>query len=94
MGVKGYSPAQYYHLHHNGKIPEGDGFQTCYVQIRARTELKLVSIWNTRTDLPATDEHAFANEKVKALVEALQYYNTFGYEGKEARAALAGMEKE
>ena len=37
------------------------------------------------------DEQAFANEKVKALVEALQYYNTSGYEGKEARAALAGM---
>ena len=45
-----------------------------------------------RADLPATAEQAFANEKVKALVEALQYYNTFGYEGKEARAALAAME--
>jgi len=51
-------------------------------------------LWNTRADLPATDEQAFANEKVKALVEALQYYNTFGYEGKEARAALAAMETE
>ena len=47
-----------------------------------------------RTDLPATDEQAFANEKVKALMEALQYYNTSGYEGKEARAALAAMETE
>ena len=28
--------------------------------------------WNTRTDLPATDEQAFANEKVKALVDALR----------------------
>ena len=48
-----------------------------------------IDSWNTRA--PATDEQAFANEKVKALVEALQYYNTSGYEGKEARAALAGM---
>ena len=31
-----------------------------------------VSAWNTRTDLAATDEQAFANEKVKALVEALR----------------------
>ena len=57
----------------------------------AKTEAKMAGEYR-RTDLPATDEQAFANEKVKALVEALQYYNTFGYEGKEARAALAAME--
>jgi len=28
--------------------------------------------WNTRADLPATDAQVFANEKVKALVEALE----------------------
>ena len=47
-GMSGYTAAQYYHLCHNGDIPEGDGFQTCSVVIRARTELELVSIWNTR----------------------------------------------
>ena len=31
-----------------------------------------IGAWNTRTDLAATDEQAFANEKVKALVEALR----------------------
>lgn len=47
-GVKGYSEPQYFHLYHNGKVPEGDGFQTCSVQIRARTEDELFSVWNTR----------------------------------------------
>lgn len=49
-GVKGYSEPQYFHLYHNGKVPEGDGFQTCSVQIRARTEDELFSIWNTRAN--------------------------------------------
>ena len=42
---------QYYYLYHNGVIPEGDGFQSCSATIRARTELELVSIWNTRATL-------------------------------------------
>ena len=46
MGVKGYSEPQYWHLYHNGTVPEGDGFQICSVQIRARTESECVSIWN------------------------------------------------
>jgi len=67
--------------------------ENCLVHVgMCETADEATAAWNTRTDLPATDEQAFANEKVKALVEALQYYNTFGYEGKEARAALAAME--
>ena len=59
--------------------------------------------WNTRADLPATDEQAFANEKVKALVEAVREID-FEYDPSEdganaktmfeiARAALAAMEE-
>lgn len=51
-GMKGYSEPQYWHLYHNGTIPEGDGFQMCSVQIRARTEAELHSIWNTRARPP------------------------------------------
>jgi len=47
-GTRGYSEPQYFHLLHHGKIPEGDGFQECFVQIRARTEAELLSIWNDR----------------------------------------------
>ena len=54
-------------------------------------------------DLPATDEQAFANEKVKALVEAMREID-FEYDPWEggvnakimfkiARAALAAMEE-
>jgi len=72
--------------------------------------------WNTRADLPATDEQAFANEKVKALVEALIPYAALARHHaadapewgpfdsvtaqvsirnlRDARSALAGMEKE
>lgn len=57
------------------------------------------SIEYRRADLPATDEHAFANEKVKALVQALREID-FEYDPSEhgvnaktmveiARAALA-----
>ena len=45
-GVKGYSAPQYFHFYHNGVVPEGDGFQSCSVQIRARTETECTSIWN------------------------------------------------
>ena len=45
-GVKGYSEPQYYHLYHNGIIPEGDGFQSCSIQIRARTDAECVAVWN------------------------------------------------
>ena len=52
-GVKGYSDPQYYHLHHNGRIPTGDGFQTCYVNLRVRSEEEAIAAWNTRADLSA-----------------------------------------
>ena len=52
-GTAGYSAPQYFHLYHNGTIPEGDGFQMCAIQIRARTEAELLSIWNTRAALPS-----------------------------------------
>ena len=45
-GVKGYTEPQYWHLYHNGRVLEGDGFQSCSVQIRARTETECTSIWN------------------------------------------------
>ena len=45
-GVRGYSDPQYYHLYHSGRIPEGDGFQSCSVVFRCRTEAELLSVWN------------------------------------------------
>ena len=53
-GVKGYSNPQYFHLYHNGRIPEGDGFQNCSVQLRCRTEDELLVVWNTRAAMPDT----------------------------------------
>ena len=67
MGVKGYSEPQYFHLYHNGKVPEGDGFQSCAVQIRARTEAELHSIWNYRPAnqlFTQADLNAIAQEKI------------------------------
>ena len=47
-----YSEPQYYRLTHNGKLPEGDGFETCHIQFRARTPHDIVYMWNdTRADL-------------------------------------------
>lgn len=45
-GVKGYSEPQYYHLRHNGKLKSGDGFQSCFVEIRGRTGPEVLAIWN------------------------------------------------
>ena len=49
-GTKGYSDPQYYHLHHNGRIAFGDGFQTCHVNLRVRTQQEAIVAWNTRFD--------------------------------------------
>jgi len=55
MGQK-YSEPQFYRLTHHGKLPEGDGFETCHIQFRAKTPHDLVYMWNdTRADLP--DDH-------------------------------------
>ena len=51
MGQK-YSEPQFYRLTHHGKLPEGDGFETCHIQFRARTTTDIVYMWNdTRADL-------------------------------------------
>ena len=48
-----YSEPQFYRLTHHGKLPEGDGFETCHIQFRARTTHDIVYMWNdTREDLP------------------------------------------
>lgn len=47
-GVNGWSEPQYWHLYHNGTIPEGDGFQKCILTIRARTEEECLSIWRRK----------------------------------------------
>ena len=55
--------------------------------------------WNTRADLPATDEQAFANPKVQALVEAAKRVvggKTFGAahpNHADLALALAAMEE-
>jgi hypothetical protein len=51
---QGYSDPQFYHLHHNGRLPSGDGFQTCYVNLRVRTEAEAIAAWNTRALRPDT----------------------------------------
>ena len=59
-----------------------------------------VKAWNTRAPLPATDEQAFANEKVKALVEAIHDLQERCSELNEGRvctignSALEAMEKD
>lgn len=62
--------------------------------------LEAIAAWNTRADLPATDEQAFANPKVKSLVDALSgVIDSFDNRminmdaaQEVARAALAAME--
>ena len=89
MGVKGYSEPQYFHLYHNGKVPEGDGFQSCAIQIRARTEAELHSIWNyrpanqlfTQADLDAAvaAERKFAVDELQMReAECAQWFQTTG----------------
>lgn len=49
-GTGGYSDPQYFHFYHNGRITTGDGFQTCAVQFRCRTEEECFTAWNTRAE--------------------------------------------
>ena len=51
-GVKGYSPAQYYHLTHSGVFRWGDGFQNCSVSLRGRTKEELLGVWNDTNRRP------------------------------------------
>lgn len=98
-----YSEPQFYRLTHHGKLPEGDGFETCHIQFRARTTHDIVYMWNdTREDLPATNAQAFANEKVKALVDIAERVcarceseteSVTILDQAELRAALAAMEE-
>lgn len=78
-GVKGYSDPQYWHLYHNGTIPEGDGFQMCSVQIRARTEAELYSIWDWRADTVSAQIKAAVlaeREACAIVVEELWAFRT------------------
>ena len=52
-GTGGYSDPQYFHFYHNGRITTGDGFQTCAVQFRCRTEEECFTAWNTRAERDA-----------------------------------------
>ena len=52
----------------------GQRFGACFMNARTHYQndkYSAIRAWNTRDDLPATDAQALANEKVKALVEAL-----------------------
>lgn len=47
----------------------------CFVHVgMCETSDEAADAWNTRADLPATDEQAVADEKVKALVEASRVF--------------------
>ena len=78
----------------------GQRFGACFMNARTHYQndkYSAIRAWNTRDDLPATDAQALANEKVKALVEALEVIAGEGCERSswfqsKARAALAAME--
>lgn len=75
-GIKGYSDPQFFYLRHHGRLHDGDTFPTVSVDIRARTEEQAREIWNTRADLPATDEQIAA--RLHECVKPLEWVDSYG----------------